>query len=94
MEKELVQGTFNDVAAEVCKTLVREGLKAPFWIECYDDRGHGFVCGFQMEKGLGSRWSWRPAIADAEWPIGMVLTDQIGEHRKVWVRGPRLWTAA
>jgi hypothetical protein len=94
MQQELAQEMFNDAAAEVCAGLVRDGLKAPFWVEVYDDRGHGFICGFRMNQGKASEWSWRPAIEQSDFPVGMVLTDQTGERRKVWLRGARLWTAA
>ncbi len=94
MQKELAQQIFADAAAEVCEGLVRQGLKSPFWVEVDDDRGLGLVAAFRMDGGRASEWNWRPAIEESDFPIGMKITDSSGEHRRVWVRGARLWTAA
>jgi hypothetical protein len=94
MQKELAQEIFTDAAAEIADGLVRQGWKNPFWVEVYDDRGLGFLCGFRMDHGKASEWGWRPTIEQSDFPVAMKLIDSSGEHRRVWVRGARLWTAA
>lgn len=86
MQKELAQEQFTNVSAEVCEVLMRDGFKAPFWVEVDDDRGLGFLCGFRMDRGKASEWSIRPAIEKSDFPVAMKVTDRTGAHLKVWLR--------
>ena len=66
---------------------MRGGLRTVSWCECYDDRGHDFVCGFQMNQERASGMELEnPQLNRPGRPIKLVWTDSTAETRKTWMR--------